>query len=92
MNGNRARISVAAMFNPFGVEQSATSSVLRAKLIQEIVKRTRQRRGQVSAGHSGAIVVLAKSGEPGKRLQLPGGIDVIKERDALLFQPRPNFR
>ena len=92
MNGNRARISVAAMFNPFGVEQSATSSVLRAKLIQEIVKRTRQRRGQVTAGHIEAIVTLAKSGEPGKRLQIPGGIDVVKETDALLFQPRPNSR
>jgi len=80
------------MFNPFGVGQSATSSVLRAKLIQEIVKRTRQRRGQVSAGHIEAIVALARSGEPGKRLQLPGGIDVMKERDALLFEPRRNDR
>jgi tRNA(Ile)-lysidine synthase len=92
MDLSGARINVSAMFSPFGVEQSATSSVLRAKLIQEIVKRTRQRRGQVSAGHIEAIVTLAKSGEPGKRLQLPGGIDVVKERDALLFQPRPNFR
>jgi hypothetical protein len=74
------------------VRQSATSSVLRAKLIQEIVKRIRQRRGQVTAGHIEAIAALAKSGEPGKRLQLPGGIDVMKERDALLFEARPNFR
>jgi tRNA(Ile)-lysidine synthase len=89
MDGDSARMSVAAMFSPFGVEQSATCSVLRAKLIQEIVKRTRQRRGQLSAGHLEAIVTLAKSGEPGKRLQLPGGIDVVRERHALLFKPRP---
>jgi len=31
---------------------------------------------------------LAKNGEPGKRLQMPGGVDVLRERDALLFQPR----
>lgn len=86
--GDCARISVSAMFTPFGVDESAASGVLRAKLIQEIVKRTRQRRGQVSAGHIEAIVTLAKSGEPGKRLQIPGGVDVVKERDTLLFQPR----
>ena len=88
MDGSSARIGVSAMFSPFGVEQSATSSVLRAKLIQEIVKRTRQRRGQLSAAHIEAIVTLAKSGEPGKRLQIPGAIDVVKETDALLFEPR----
>jgi hypothetical protein len=33
---------------------------------------------------------MAKTGEPGKRLQIPGGIDVLRERDSLLFQPRKN--
>jgi tRNA(Ile)-lysidine synthase len=92
MDRSSARISVSAMFSPFGIEQSTTSSVLRAKLIQETVKQTRQRRGQVSAGHIEAIVALARSGEPGKRLQIPGGIDVVKERDALLFEPRRKDR
>ena len=45
-------------------------------------------RGQILAGHIEAIVRLAQAGEPGKRLQLPGGIDVLREQDALVFQPR----
>jgi hypothetical protein len=62
--------------------------VLRAKLIQEIAARIRQRRGQISAAHIEAVVLFAKKGEPGKRLQLPGGIDVLRERAALVFFPR----
>jgi len=65
--------------------------VLRARLIQEVAERIRRRRGQISAGHIAAIVQMAKAGESGKRLQIPGGIDVVKERNTLLFQPRKNF-
>jgi hypothetical protein len=37
-------------------------------------------------------VKLAKTGEPGKRLQLPGGVDVMRERNALLFCLRQSLK
>jgi tRNA(Ile)-lysidine synthase len=87
VNGT-ARIGLAEILAPLGLGYAESSNVLRAKLFQEIAERVRQRRGQILAGHIEAIVALAKTGEPGKRLQLPGGIDVLRERDALFFQAR----
>jgi len=87
-NGNGAQIGVAELLNPMELEELDAGRVLRARLIQEIIERIRQRRGQISAGHIEAILALAKSGEPGKRLQVPGGIDVVRERTALVFKAR----
>jgi tRNA(Ile)-lysidine synthase len=92
MDGYTARIALAGLLNPLGMEQSEASGVLQAKLIQEIVERTRQRRGQISATHIDTIIRFAKEGEPGKRLQIPGGIDVLREREALVFLQRGNLK
>jgi len=88
MDGGAARIGLAELLHPLGTNNPATSNVLRAKLIQDIAERIRQRRGQILAEHIEAITRLARAGEPGKRLQLPGGIDVLRERETLVFQPR----
>ena len=88
-SGGTASIRVADVLNPFEMTEPEAGAVLRARLIQEIVARTKQRDGQVSARHLEAIAQLARSGEPGKRVQIPGGLDVVKEKDALVFQPRP---
>lgn len=87
-----ARIGLAEALNPLGMAQAETSEALKAKLIQKIIERIRQRRGQVSAGHIEAIIRLAKTAEAGKRLQIPGGIDVFRERHALVFQARRELK
>ena len=87
-NERTARIGLQDFLHPFAVLQPETANVLRARLIQEIAGRVRAHRGQILAGHIEAIIHLAQTGEPGKRLQLPGEIDVRRERDALVFQPR----
>jgi tRNA(Ile)-lysidine synthase len=92
IDGSSARIGLADLLNPLALQEANASDVLRARLIQEITERTRQRGGQISAGHIAAIVQLAKMGEPGKRLQISGGIDVLRERNALLFQPRKQIK
>lgn len=91
LDGSSARIGLAELLSPLALQDADASDILRARLIQAITERIRRRRGQISAGHIAAIVQMAKAGEPGKRLQIPGGIDVIRERNALLFQPRKNF-
>ena len=88
-DGNVARIGIAELLNPLKFADAEGCDVLRAKLILDIVERVRQRRGQISAGHINAIVQLARKEESGKRLQLPGGVDVLRERNALSFAWRP---
>jgi tRNA(Ile)-lysidine synthase len=87
-DGNGVRIGLSELLNPLGIERDEASAVLRAKLIQEIAAQIRPRRGQISAPHIESVVLLARKGEPGKRLQLPGGIDVLRQRAALVFFPR----
>jgi len=88
MNRGEARVVLAELLSPLGIAPAAAARVLQSSLIQEIVGRTRQKPGQILSGHIERILQLAKNGEPGKRLQMPGGVDVLRERDALLFQPR----
>lgn len=90
LEGDSARIGLAELLSPLALQEAGSNGVLRARLIQEIAERIRRRRGQISAGHIEAIVRMARAGEPGKRLQIPGGIDVVRERNTLLFQPRKN--
>lgn len=83
-----ARIGLQDFLHPFAIDQPETANVLRGRLIQEVAGRVRAYRGQILAGHIEAIIRLAQAGEPGKRLQIPGGIDVRRERNALVFEPR----
>jgi tRNA(Ile)-lysidine synthase len=88
-----ARVALPELLNPLGLQQaSGACAALRARLIQEIVGRVRERPGQISIGHIAAIVQLAKTGEPGKRLQIPGGVDVLRERESLVFVTRPDAK
>jgi tRNA(Ile)-lysidine synthase len=85
LHGKAARIGTAELLNPLKFADAEGCEVLRGKLILDIVERVKQRRGQISSQHIAAIVQLAKQGQPRKRLQLPGGVDVLREKDALIF-------
>ena len=90
LDGGSARIGLVELLNPLLLKNVASGRVLRAKMIQLLCERVKVKRGQILAVHLDAVVQLAVAGEPGKRLQLPGGVDVTRERGALLFQPRKN--
>jgi tRNA(Ile)-lysidine synthase len=92
LDGRVARIGIAELLNPLKFADAEGCDVLRAKLILDIVERVRQRRGQISAGHINGIVQLARKEASGKRLQLPGGVDVLREKNALSFAWRPGKR
>jgi len=85
LDGKAARIGTAELLNPLKFADAEGCEVLRGKLILDIVERVKQRRGQISSQHIAAIVQLAEQGQPRKRLQLPGGVDVLREKDALIF-------
>jgi len=87
-DGPAVRISVADLMDPIGLGHPEAAASLRNALLEKIVAQTKARNGQFSAVHLEAIVRLARCGEPGKLLQLPGGVDALREKDALLFHPR----
>ena len=60
-----------------------------SRMIRQMVKRVKPRAGQLSAVHVQAVLQLAQSPDSGKLLHLPGGVEVRRERDALLFRPAP---
>jgi tRNA(Ile)-lysidine synthase len=56
------------------------------RMVRRIVKETKARTGELGAEHVRAVLELAERGENGKRLQLPGGVSVARERDVLIFR------
>jgi len=87
-DGSALRISVTALLDPVGLAHSDDSAPLRNALLEKIVAQIKCKSGQLSAVHLQAILRLLRHREPGKLVQLPGGVDVIRERDSLLFRKR----
>jgi tRNA(Ile)-lysidine synthase len=56
------------------------------RMVRQLVQRAKARAGELSAQHVEAVLHLAQYGHSGKILQLPGGVEVRRERDALLFR------
>jgi len=56
-------------------------------MIREVVKGVKPRVGELGSLHVDAVLHLAQSGHSGKILQLPGGVEVRRERDSLIFCP-----
>jgi len=90
-DGPALRIPLAGFLNPAGSEQPENAA-LRHALLHKILAQSKAWSGQVSSVHLAAILRLARHGERGKRLELPGGVDVIREKDSLLFCKRSRAR
>ena len=84
---SRCRINVKSSANGFVVpcsELCDSPSICR-RMVRCIVKRVKPQAGEIGASHVEAVLVLAEFGENGKSLQLPGGVEVRRGRDELLF-------
>jgi tRNA(Ile)-lysidine synthase len=70
-----------------GTEKFPEAEVLavRKRMVREIVQRVKPRAGELGSLHVDAVLQLAARGQPGKILQLPGGAEVRRERDLLIF-------
>jgi tRNA(Ile)-lysidine synthase len=68
-------------------EQGKNLAIAR-RMVRQIVELMKPRGGQLNAGHVLAVLELAERGENGKRLPLPGGVEVRRERDSLIFCAR----
>jgi len=56
------------------------------RMVRQLVQRVKARPGELGAIHVEAVLQLARSGHSGKILQLPGGVEVRRERDRLIFR------
>lgn len=66
-------------------EGSDTAAAISSRLARTLLENAKCREGQISAAHVHAVLGLARTGENGKLLQLPAGVEVRRERNTLLF-------
>jgi tRNA(Ile)-lysidine synthase len=55
------------------------------RIVRRIVGELKPREGQLNAAHVRSILELAESGENGKCLSLPGGVEARREQNSLIF-------
>ena len=90
---NAASISVSDLLrrpqnkvrDPLPAPMRLKTIAMSKRLVRLIVAELKPRAGQCNAGHVQAVLDLAERGENGKSLPLPGGIEVRRERDTLIF-------
>jgi len=56
------------------------------RLIRLLVKRVKPHVGQLRSIHVDAVLRMAEQADSGKTLPLPGGVEVRRERDSLIFR------
>jgi tRNA(Ile)-lysidine synthase len=61
------------------------------RMIRLLVKRVKPQSGQLSSVHVEAVMRLACQPDSGKRLQLPGGVQVRRSRECLTFRAAESF-
>jgi len=80
-----AKIATKDLLAPCSAEDPAALRALSSRLVLDRAGQVKPRSGQLTAQHVHAVLRLARDGEPGKFLQLRGGLRVRRERDALFF-------
>jgi tRNA(Ile)-lysidine synthase len=70
----------------------AAQAALSRRLIRMTFRQLREKSGQLSAVHVETVREFAIKSESGKSLQLPGGVEVRKHRDKLLFHSSETSR
>jgi tRNA(Ile)-lysidine synthase len=67
-------------------ENKPVSHAFAKRLLRALIEDLKPQPGQINAQHIQALLDLAEHGENGRSLPLPGGIEVRRERDSLLFR------
>jgi tRNA(Ile)-lysidine synthase len=66
-------------------EKRQKTSALTKRMLFRLIQERKGGEGQITAQHIASVMALARQGQAGKSLQLPGGVEVRKERDDLVF-------
>jgi len=62
------------------------------RMVRQLVRRVKPRGGELGARHVEAVLHLAAFGHSGKVLQLPGGVEVRRERETLVFRAADSWK
>ena len=62
-----------------------SSAGVRKRMVRRMIANIKPRAGQLGANHVETVLELARGGQSGSSLSLPGGVDVRRERDELFF-------
>ncbi|HET6932573.1 MAG TPA: tRNA lysidine(34) synthetase TilS [Candidatus Acidoferrum sp.] len=62
------------------------------RMVRQLVKRVKPGCGELTSLHVESVLKLAEEGHSGKVLQLPGGVEVRRERDSLVFRSATSGR
>jgi tRNA(Ile)-lysidine synthase len=87
----RAKISIVDLlatkkdFTTEVTEDTEKNVAISRRMVRRIVNEMKPRAGEIGVGHVQSVLDLARSGENGKCLQLPGGVRVRREHDSLIF-------
>jgi tRNA(Ile)-lysidine synthase len=89
------RISVRDLLQPIkgqklyteGAESTGKKNqeALTKRMLRRLIEERKRGTGQITGQHIAGVLELARRGENGKAIQLPGGVDVRRERDELVF-------
>ena len=85
------RMAIADLFGAGAKERPTTesnpgSAAMSKRMVRGIARRLKKQSGQWSARHVAAVLELARDGRNGSSLCLPGGIEVRKDREGLVFR------
>jgi tRNA(Ile)-lysidine synthase len=64
---------------------ASSSAGVRKRMVRHMVANVKTRAGQLGANHVETVLELARGGQSGSSLSLPGGVEVRRERDKLFF-------
>jgi tRNA(Ile)-lysidine synthase len=68
------------------------SAGVRKRMVRHIVAQMKPRQGQLGANHVDAVLELARRGKNGSSLSLPGGVEVRRVRETLVFRATENAK
>lgn len=98
--GQHWRITIANLLrplagSPFNAENTEFEGkplrhAISSRMVRWLADRVRIGKGELSAEHVEMVMDLALSQLSGRELALPGGVQVLRERDALVFRGRSN--
>jgi tRNA(Ile)-lysidine synthase len=71
---------------PEKTRPTAGISALSRRMVRLVVESCKPRVGQIGAGHVEAVLELARNGQNGSSLSLPGGVEACRERNAVVFR------
>ena len=85
-NANQQSVRIGDLLKPWAhVEFANEETPLLKRLLRQRIEEAKNREGQITANHVDAVMELVLHGENGKSLELPGGVEVRRDRDVLVF-------